>query len=276
MTTNSFSSLGSTISSYDDDGGERYPNSTTYYNNSTTDIGETTISDYEDALVRLAKLRHVNSTSLMTCNPNLEIGWREPADLVPRHLGNKCEPWWVRDAVYLLDRIIKPNWRVLEWGAGSSTVWFAQHAGSVTTIEDSGEWVRDLGFILKNHSITNVELRHRARQTNGTMPSASRGCCYDDYIRGAVDLPNASFDLVSVDGRARERCLEEAVRLVNPIGGVLVLDNSVRDRYQKPMEDFIPQTWLRHEAHLLHNVTAQQKKWVDRDDLFTTFWITRR
>ena len=214
--------------------------------------------------------------SLMTCNPNLEIGWREPADLVPRHLGNKCEPWWVRDAVYLLDRIIKPNWRVLEWGAGSSTVWFAQHAGSVTTIEDSGEWVRDLGFILKNHSITNVELRHRARQTNGTMPSASRGCCYDDYIRGAVDLPNASFDLVSVDGRARERCLEEAVRLVNPIGGVLVLDNSVRDRYQKPMEDFIPQTWLRHDAHLLKNVTVQQKKWVDRDDLFTTFWITRR
>ena len=195
--------------------------------------------------------------------------------MVPRHLGNKCEPWWVRDAVFLLDRIIKPNWKILEWGAGSSTTWLAQHAKSVTTIENSGDWVRDLGNILTTHNITNVELRHRAKQQEGKLESLTRGCCFDDYVMGAKDMPDASFNMVSVDGRARDKCLKEAVRLVKPVGGILVLDNSIRQRYKNATRDLIPKTWFRHDAHLLHGMTKKQKYWIERDELFTTFWITR-
>lgn len=236
------------------------------------------LQDYKDALARLSKLKAVGSTHHVTCDPALEIGWREPADLVPRHIGNKCEPWWTRDAVYLLGRVIRPHWKVLEWGAGSSTVWFSTMAGSVTTIEDDGNWTHDLGWMINAHGMSNVELRHRARQQSGAMESASRGCCYDNYVNGAVDIPDGSQDLVSVDGRARELCLKEAVRLVRPAGGIVVLDNSVRERYQNAIQEFIPGTWLRHDAALLTNTTItteKQQYWIKRDDLFTTFWITR-
>jgi len=237
--------------------------------------GVSTMSSYTDALSLLAKLKAVGSVSHVLCNSSLEIGWRQPENLVPCHIGNKCEPWWVRDAIYLMEHIIRPNWKVLEWGAGSSTVWLSSHAGSVTTIEDSGQWVRDLGIILETHGIKNVELRHHNRQANGTMPSASRGCCYDNYVTGASDLQDGSLDMVSIDGRAREICLKEAVRLVAPVGGILVLDNSVRERYQEAIEKNVPKTWIRHDATLMNNMTAKQDYWIKKDDLFTTFWITR-
>ena len=237
-----------------------------------------TIWRYEDALARLAKIKAASVSHVSLCrNKSLEIGWRQPEDLVPHLIGNQCEPWWVRDAIFLIHHLILPNWKVLEWGAGSSTVWLANHAESVTTIEDSGDWVRDLGTILKQHKLLNVDLRHRDRQTSGSLVSASRGCCYDEYVMGASDMGNGTFDLVSVDGRAREHCLKEAVRLVKSSGGVLVLDNYNRERYQAAINGTIPHNWIRHSADLLkeYTVTEAQKHWILRDDLFTTFWITR-
>ena len=237
-----------------------------------------TIWRYKDALSRLAKLKAASVSHVSMCrNTSLEIGWRQPEDLVPHLIGNQCEPWWVRDAIFLIDHLILPNWKVLEWGAGSSTVWLANHADSVTTIEDSGDWVRDLGAILRQHKLLNVDLRHRDRQTSGSLLSASQGCCYDEYVMGASDMGNGTFDLVSVDGRAREHCLKEAVRLVKSSGGVLVLDNYNRKRYQAAINGTIPHNWIRHSADLLkeYTVTEAQRHWILRDDLFSTFWITR-
>lgn len=125
-----------------------------------------------------------------------------------------------------------------------------------------------------SNNITNINLRHRDRQTNGTMNSQSRGCFYDNYIIGASDIPDGSQDMVSVDGRAHELCLKEAVRLVKPVGRVVVLDNSIRERYQDAIAEFIPSGWLRHDA-VIKNETEEQGNWVKRDDLLTTFWITR-
>lgn len=190
-----------------------------------------TISRYKDALLRLTKLKDVGTSHVAACP--LEIGWRQPENLVPHFIGNKCEPWWVRDAIFLIHHIMLPSWKVLEWGGGSSTVWFSSHAESVTTIEDSGDWVKDLGELLQKHNITNVQLRHRAKQNKGNLRSFTMGCCYDNYIYGASDIQDGTLDLVSVDGRARGNCLKEAIRLVKPKGGVLVLDNYDREWYQE-------------------------------------------
>lgn len=172
--------------------------------------------------------------------------------------------------------MVLPNWHVLEWGGGSSTVWLSSHVEKVITVEDDKEWVKNLGEILQQHGISNVEIRHRNRQNSGILKSASRGCCYDDYILGASDVQNGTLDLVSVDGRAREHCLKEAVRLVKPHGGVVVLDNYNRGRYQDAINNTIPKHWHRHHANLLnnYNMTERQEKLIRRDDLYTTFWIT--
>ena len=39
---------------------------------------------------------------------------------------------------------------------------------------------------------------------------------------------DAQFEFVSVDGRARVACMSRALKILNPIGGVLLMDNSDR------------------------------------------------
>ena len=54
-----------------------------------------------------------------------------------------------------------------------------------------------------------------------------------DFARyvAAVDDADGSFDLVVVDGRARNACFHRAVSRLAP-GGVLVFDNVDRERYR--------------------------------------------
>ena len=158
-------------------------------------------------------------------------------------------------------------------------MWFSSQVESVTTIEDSGGFVETLKEKLELHNISNVDLRHINKQSNltGVMESGSKGCCYDNYIKGASDMQTGTLDVVLVDGRAREHCLKEAVRLVKPRGGVLIFDNSNRGRYQEAINTTVPTRWLRHDSNLLNefNVTLEQYNWIIKDSLFTTFWITR-
>ena len=61
---------------------------------------------YTDTLSALAKLKAVGSISHISCHSNLEIGWSQPENLVPSHIGNKFKPWWVRDAMFIIEHMI--------------------------------------------------------------------------------------------------------------------------------------------------------------------------
>ena len=57
---------------------------------------------------------------------------------------------------------------------------------------------------------------------------------FADYVKAAF-VPEAeagTFDLVSIDGRARVACFPRALQLLKPHGGVLVLDNAERPYYR--------------------------------------------
>jgi predicted O-methyltransferase YrrM len=53
---------------------------------------------------------------------------------------------------------------------------------------------------------------------------------FRSYVEAIDAYPDASFDLVVVDGRARPSCLRQAIPKLRP-RGLLVLDNSDRDYY---------------------------------------------
>eukprot|EP00956_Cyclotella_meneghiniana_P021994 scaffold40827_cov88-Cyclotella_meneghiniana.AAC.5 len=110
-----------------------------------------TIWRYKNALTRLDKLKASGIVHEATCPITLFIGFRQP--LGPHFIGNRCEPWWVRSAIFLIHHIILPYWKVLEWGGGSSTVWFSSQVESVTTIEDSEGFVGVLKEKFELHKI---------------------------------------------------------------------------------------------------------------------------
>ena len=49
-------------------------------------------------------------------------------------------PWMVPEAVYKLDEVLKKTDRVVEIGAGGSTLFFLSRCESVLAIESSQEW----------------------------------------------------------------------------------------------------------------------------------------
>jgi predicted O-methyltransferase YrrM len=66
------------------------------------------------------------------------------------------------------------------------------------------------------------------------VPSAKSGYAgldFSDYVAAIKHVPG-TFDLVVIDGRAREACLGAALPRLAP-GGVIVYDNTRRARYRR-------------------------------------------
>lgn len=144
-------------------------------------------------------------------------------------------PWWTfaaadRVAVFLDER---PQARVFEWGSGASTVWLSRRAGTVTSIEHDAEWAEIVGPVLPPNAGVQVVSPVAALGDPGEQLSDKagfEGLDFRDYV-AAVDDIDGTFDLVVVDGRARNACFHRAITRLAP-GGVLVFDNVDRQRYR--------------------------------------------
>lgn len=128
-------------------------------------------------------------------------------------------PWIVPDALDFLNEIVSPDWRVFEWGAGGSTVYFARNCQSVISIEHNTEWIDRVNKMLVG--LDNVDLRH-VRGLPKDVKDRFR-----PYADAILEFPDESFDLISVDGEASCRgwCVTNALPKLR-IGGWLLLDNS--------------------------------------------------
>lgn len=141
-------------------------------------------------------------------------------------------PWWTFDSA---DRVADwlrdhPGARVFEWGSGASTLWLAARAGEVHSVEHHAGWAE----VLAPRLPANVSLRVVEPVTTATpaVPSAKpghSGLDFADYVAAIDDVPG-DFDVVVIDGRAREACLSRAVERLAP-GGIIVFDNVDRRRY---------------------------------------------
>jgi len=115
-------------------------------------------------------------------------------------------PWLHPAVVAYMDMLIKPDWTILEHGAGGSTLWFAERAAKVVSIESNMQWVDKLSAI------------------------APKNVIFANEVMG-----DELFDLILIDGQPRESRIKWAMRapeLTKP-GGVVVFDNCNRVEYAK-------------------------------------------
>ena len=114
-------------------------------------------------------------------------------------------PWWPYSVVAWLAGELTPGARVVEFGAGGSTVWLAKLGAHVKAAEFHDEW---------------------ARRVREAAPSAIViACPADSYPRLMHEEADATLDLVTVDGGDRVECVRCALPKVRP-GGLLLLDDS--------------------------------------------------
>lgn len=146
--------------------------------------------------------------------PNVE-------EIYGRDALNKGEPWIVPDALVVLKSIVKPTWRVFEWGSGGSTVYWSRNCASVISIEHLEQWMPRITAMMADFQCpANWDIRLVPADMSVQTEH------YRNYANAILDV-EGSFDLIYVDGEATSRgwCLEHALTRVVP-GGYLLLDNS--------------------------------------------------
>ena len=119
-------------------------------------------------------------------------------------------PWYTYPAIEFLKQFDFSTRMVFEYGAGNSTLFWAQHAAAVVSVEDDDEWYEQL----RTRVPSNCTLLHE--------PDLQR------YATVIGRFPDP-FDVIVVDGPARGRtrfkCALASLERLRP-GGLIILDNS--------------------------------------------------
>jgi hypothetical protein len=149
-------------------------------------------------------------------------------------------PWWTYRAVDEVELWLgarpRPA-RVFEYGSGASTVWLARRSASVTSVEHHEEFAGLMREMLAPIENASLMVRPPKPASDPEVPSAKEGYAGQDFSAyvAAIDETDGDFDLIVVDGRARERCLDRAIPRLAP-DGLIVFDNTRRRRYREAIE----------------------------------------
>lgn len=128
-------------------------------------------------------------------------------------------PWLVPECVEWLAGVARPGMRVLEFGSGGSTIWFAERGCEVVSIEHDADWWGAVAARVQGREVTCA----LAKRPYASVALELLGPC--------------SVDLVLIDGRDRVACAAVVPRVLRP-GGWLLLDNAERERYQPIFDRF--------------------------------------
>jgi hypothetical protein len=144
-------------------------------------------------------------------------------------------PWWTYRSIDAVEAWLaarsRPT-RVFEYGSGGSTLWLARRADEVRTVEHDPSFAALVGDRLRAAGNVTLDVVPAVATADPVVPSGKAGCAgldFSDYV-AAID-GHGEFDLVVVDGRARQACLARALPHLRG-DGLVVFDNSARRRYR--------------------------------------------
>ena len=136
-------------------------------------------------------------------------------------------PWITYPALEFLTRYLPRDIRVFEYGCGNSTLWWSERASAVVSVEHDADWYAKIAPKLPPH----CTIHHVALEPDGQ---------YAKKILADRD----EFDVVLIDGRDRVNCLEYSLQAL-AADGIIVFDNSDRDRYQSGIKKLLSNGWRR-------------------------------
>lgn len=148
-------------------------------------------------------------------------------------------PWIAYGSISKLKEIVSKDMKVFEFGSGGSTRFFAERVAEVHSVEHHEGWYHKVREDLSQFS--NLRLNWKpAIQIDGGAKQAivdesQDGLDYNDYAQSISVFPDAYFDIILVDGRARNACINNSIEKLKP-GGYLILDNSNRNSYKTSLE----------------------------------------
>lgn len=184
-------------------------------------------------------------------------------------LRHPVSPWTTQASIKVFEKILHKNMVGFEYGSGNSTLFFTQRLNHLTSLEHDPTWYSLISEKLKKHALKNIDYHLIERDSAGIREPATffrdYGLKedefavlyhYQNYFEFIKRYPDAHFDFIFIDGRARVECALNSIPKLKS-GGILVLDNSDRKRYEP-----------------IHKVLLSWKKVTTTTGLFdTTIWF---
>ena len=129
-------------------------------------------------------------------------------------------PWYTYPAIEYLSQFDMSDKEIFEFGCGNSSLFWADRAKKVTSIEDNPTWFQKWQ---ENFIRDNLDIRWRDEG--------------EGYFN-AIFEDNKKYDVIVVDGKRRADCARTAVQALNP-GGLIILDDSDRINTSKEYVDAV-------------------------------------
>lgn len=131
---------------------------------------------------------------------------------------NLVEPWLTHPALDVIKGWDLSDKKLLEWGSGLGTIWWADKCKHVVSIEANGQWFADV-----NERLIENKLNHK-------VDLIYRNCNEGDQtkIDFYTDVPEwYKPDIIVVDGILRYECVLKALTFDRPL--TLIVDNWQQD-----------------------------------------------
>lgn len=142
-----------------------------------------------------------------------------------RLLTAEIQPWLTDTAINFIADLCHKNkqLKILEFGSGGSTIWFAQRTNYLVSIEHNPKWYNLVTQALENLNLDNLNPKLKPEITRKLLNPPA-------YYQICAEFPDNYFDLILIDAIERVNCAVQAVRILKP-GGILMLDNCERVQY---------------------------------------------
>jgi hypothetical protein len=161
-------------------------------------------------------------------------------------------PWITYPALRMLERVVQPHFKVFEYGAGNSSLWWASRVARVVSVEHDEKWASivserapaNLMVVAKplnspaeprGLDMATAFLRaHPDRPLSGNFErDVAEGLVCDEFVGYAAEIaayPPGYFDVIVIDGMARALTAWMAAHSV-AADGFIVFDNADRWQY---------------------------------------------
>ena len=194
-------------------------------------------------------------------------------------------PWLVPGAVAYIEEWIerKKNVEVLEFGGGSSTLWFLSKVAKLHTHEANADWASllldymsgkpelaskwRLTFVNCDWNIDEFGKRWYIKNGHTKTDDDVKEEMENDFLKTNVQCP----DLILIDGSIRAKTLVAALKILecSDDEALLVVDNTDKEWRDRYTRKFVPKEWKRLD---FINQGSEYVDWVEKGSR-TTIWI---
>src|SRR5205085_3754312 len=101
-------------------------------------------------------------------------------------------PWFSYGAIDFLEKFLRPEMRVFEFGSGGSTIFFARRCANVKSVEDHPDWAARVRVRMAQLGLTNFAITECPFDFNN--PAGFAESQYLEQVR------RDSYDVIVVDG----------------------------------------------------------------------------